>query len=147
MENRPEKKDAAYYSTQRTKSEKYIKGNEFHTILEGLDTVNTRTICLLTIDMMSCKFIGVSRETREEAIKSLNIGPKVLARRSNTMWEILLANKQEANQLAGSILMSKVVWLQTESMGTGRTKITIQVYLWISPKIFLNTVTLRTLVL
>lgn len=59
--------------------------------------------------------MGISREIMEEVLKSLNIAPKVLARRSNTMLDILLATVKEAKILAGSILTSKLVRLQTVS--------------------------------
>lgn len=87
-------------------------------IPEDLHAVKARIICLLTSDIKSWKLIGVSRETLEEALKSLNIAPKVLARRSNTMWNILLATEQEAKQLAGSVLLTAVIQLQMEYMGT-----------------------------
>lgn len=48
----------------------------------------------------------------EEAVKSLQIKPKFLAKRSNTMWDITLPNEKEAKMLAGSVLMSKLVRLQ-----------------------------------
>lgn len=54
----------------------------------------------------------------EEAPKILKIGPKMLARRSNAMCDIVLANEQEGKQLVGSILMSNAVRLRTEYMGT-----------------------------
>lgn len=90
-----------------------------------LDAANTRIISLLTTNVKAQKFIRVSRETMEEALKSLNIVPKVKARRSNAMWDILQATEQEAKQLARSILKSKAVRLQTEYMGTRKSKITI----------------------
>lgn len=79
-ENRPKKKDMAYYTKL--------------TIQQMLDGINTRTISLLAIDVKSRKLIAVSRETMEEALKNLNIGPKVLARRLNAMSDILLATDQ-----------------------------------------------------
>lgn len=100
----PKKKDSAYYEQQREKYEKYLNGNEFLTIPEALDSLNARIISLLTSDVKSWKLIGVSRETMEEILKSLNIALKVLARRSSAIWDILLATEQEAKQLAGSVL-------------------------------------------
>lgn len=41
----------------------------------------------------------------EVAIKSLNIAPKILSKRSNDMWNILLATEEEAKKLAGCILV------------------------------------------
>lgn len=80
---------------------------------------------MLTTDVKSWKLIAVSRETIEEALKNLSIEPKMLPRRSNVMWNILLATEQEARQLVRSVLMSKAVWLQIEYMGIRGTKITI----------------------
>lgn len=64
----------------------------------------------------------------EEAFKTLNISPKILTRRSNAMWHILLTTEQEARQLAGSVLTTKNVRLQTEYMSTRATKITVHGY-------------------
>lgn len=71
-EKRP-KKDAVYYANLRTKYEEFIKGNEFLTIPEVLNAVNTQTISLLTTNMNSRKLIGVSRETTEEVLKTVNV--------------------------------------------------------------------------
>lgn len=60
--------------------------------------MNARIISLLTSDVKrSQKLIGVSKETIEENLKSLNIASKVLARMSNAIWDILLATEQKAN--------------------------------------------------
>lgn len=40
------------------------------------------------------------------------------------MWDLLLAS-EEAKKLAGSILMMKLLWLQTEYMGTRQTRVTL----------------------
>lgn len=50
----------------------------------------------------------------------------MLAKRSYAIWNILLATEEEARQLAGSIIMAKVVRLQTEYIAT--QKITVTVY-------------------
>lgn len=42
-------------------------------------------------------------ETMEKAMKDLKIGPKMLAKRSYAIWNILLATEEEAKQLAGII--------------------------------------------
>lgn len=60
-----------------------------------------------------------------EVLKTLKIYPKVLARRTNALWDILLPTEQDAKQLAGNVLVSKNLKLQTEYLGTRRTKITI----------------------
>lgn len=67
-----------------------MRGNEFLTIPEALDAVNTRTISLLTTDVKSRKLIWVSRETMDETLKGLKIDPKILDRRSNALLDILL---------------------------------------------------------
>lgn len=60
----------------------------------------------------------------EEALKTFKIGPKLLARMSNALLEILLAT-EETKQLAGSTLATNSVRLHTEYMGTRRTKVTV----------------------
>lgn len=35
----------------------------------------------------------------EEALKAMNIGPKVLIRRSNAMWDILLENQRDSKDI------------------------------------------------
>lgn len=61
----------------------------------------------------------------EETLKILSIAPKILARTSNAVWDILLSTKQEAKQLAGSILTAKSMRLQMEYMSTQRTRIIV----------------------
>lgn len=91
------RKSVVYYAKLKDKYEKFINGNEFFTIPKALNAVNIHTISLLTANVKSQKLIGVSRETMEEVLKSFSIAPKVLARRLNAMWDILLASKQEAD--------------------------------------------------
>lgn len=43
----------------------------------------------------------------------------------NALWDLLLQTEQQAKSLAGSILSTKNLRLQTEYMGTCRTKVTI----------------------
>lgn len=60
----------AYYNARlKAKYGDYIRGNEFFTIPEVLDAVNTKTIFLLTTYVKRGKPIGVSKETMEEARK------------------------------------------------------------------------------
>lgn len=118
-------KDAAYYAGLKTKYEEYVMGTDFITIPEALNAVMTRKISLLTSEVKSRKLIGVSREMMEEALKTLNVAPRMLARRSNALWDILLADEEEAKKLAGSILMTKNVRMQTEYMGTRKTRVTV----------------------
>lgn len=44
---------------------------------------------------------------------------------ANAMWDILLTSEKEARVLAGSILTTKLVSMQTEYMGTRKTHITL----------------------
>lgn len=61
----------------------------------------------------------------EEALKSLKIAPKLLARVSRAKWEILLGSEEEAKSLAGNTLTTRSLRLQTEYLGTRKTKITV----------------------
>lgn len=60
----------------------------------------------------------------KEPPKCLIIGTKVLARRCNAMWDILLMTEDALKALAGNILTTKSVRLQTEYMGTRKTNVT-----------------------
>lgn len=73
------------------------------------------------MDVKTLKLISVRRKTLEEALKSLNVGPKILAKRSNALWNILLALKEEVKQLVGSIVSTKSARQElrlTEYMGS-----------------------------
>lgn len=120
--DRPSPKGPEYYKGLEEKYENFIDGNERLTVTELMETVNTRTISLLTT---SIKLTGVNREIMEEALKSLKIGSKILARRSNAKWEILLATENTAKDLVGSILLTKAVRLQTKYLGIRKTKVTL----------------------
>lgn len=61
----------------------------------------------------------------EEALKSLKMGPNILARMTNALWDIFLLTEDEAKMLAGSTLTTKSVRLQTKYLGTRLTKITV----------------------
>lgn len=66
----------------------------------------------------------------EKALKSINIGTKILARRSN---EILLQTEDAEKPLGGNIITTKSVRLQTEYMGRRKTKVILhEVPLFIS---------------
>lgn len=87
-----------------------MRENEFLTIPDMLSTVNTRTISLLT-NVKSRKLSGISRKTTKEDLKSLKIVPKVWARRSNALWDILLVTKQEAKHLGNKMCPSTgMIW-------------------------------------
>lgn len=88
----------------------FIKGNKLLTILEAIDVIKTRNLSLLTTDIGTWRFIGVNRETMEEVLKNLKIGPKILARRSNALWDILLATEEKAKMLTGSTLLSQLAF-------------------------------------
>lgn len=55
----------------------------------------------------------------EDALKCLKITIKILAKMSNSMWEVLLAMKEKMKQPTGIIMNTKAY------MGTHRTKITV----------------------
>lgn len=101
-----------------------INGKELLTIPEALNTVTSRTISLLPTDIKTRKLIGVIRVVMEEALKIIKKAPKILAKRSNAMWDVLLATEEEAKGLAGNVLTTKALHLKTKYMGTRRTKIT-----------------------
>lgn len=95
--------------------------------------VNTKTIFLLTTDVKTRKLIGGNKETMGGSPKNLKIDAKVFSRRNNDMWDILLAAEDSAKSLAGNILTTKCVRLQTEYMGTRKTRVTLHgVHLFIS---------------
>lgn len=94
-------------------------------MLSVIETAVARTNSLLTADVKSRKYMSVSREAIEEPLKALNIRAKMLAQMSNAMWDILFATEEVANTLAGSILTTKTMRLQTEYIGTRKTRITL----------------------
>lgn len=79
-ENRAKKK-MQITMPNKVRSEDF-RENEFLTISAAL---NTRTISLLIIDLKSRQLIRFSRETIAETLKSLIIGPMMLAKRLNAM--------------------------------------------------------------
>lgn len=94
-------------------------------MLEFMETVNTRNISLVTTDIKKRKLIGMNREIMKEALKTLKIGAQVLSRRSNAMSDILLATEDAVRSWAGSILLTKIVRLQTEYVETRKTNVTL----------------------
>lgn len=71
-------------------TENLFPGNGLLTVHSALEVVTTRTVFLLTTELKIRTLIEVSKETMKKALKSLNITVKVLAKRSNAMWDILL---------------------------------------------------------
>lgn len=106
------KKDIENYVALYYRYWDYISGDELFFIQSALKAVVTRTISLLTTDAKTRELICVSRETMKEVLKSINIGTKVLAKRSNAMADIMLATVEAAKRLAGNILTTKSVRLQ-----------------------------------
>lgn len=96
--NRPKEKGPEDDVALQEKYASCNKGNEFHRIPEALEAVTTRTISLLTTDVKTQRINGVSRDTMEEAHKSLQIQPKVLAKVSAALWDILLESEEEAKK-------------------------------------------------
>lgn len=74
--NKPPKKGPDYYKGLKEQYGKIVTENELLPVPSFLDEVNTKPISLLTTDVKSRKFIGVNRESTEEALKSLNVGSK-----------------------------------------------------------------------
>lgn len=103
-----------YYKDLRDEYSSFIFSHELFPMLQVIEAVAARTISLLTADVKLRKYMAVSREAMEEAIKEA----KVLARRSNAMWDILLVTEERAKSLAGSILTSKTLRFQTEYIST-----------------------------
>lgn len=87
-----------------------------------LDSLNTKSITLLTTDVKTRKLIGVNMEIIEKAIKNLNIRAISLARRIRAISVILLTSQNAAISLTGSIMATKSVKLQTKYLGTRKTK-------------------------
>lgn len=89
-----------------------------------MEATDTRTISLLMTDVKSRKFIGVRRKGMEKGLESLNMAVNILARRNNAMWDFLMALEEVAKVLAGSVLATKAVILQTKYVGTLKIQIT-----------------------
>lgn len=79
--NRP-KKGPDYYKGLRDEYKAFISGHKPLLMHSVMEEVAARTISLLTADVKLRKFMAVSREAIEEGLKPLNIGAKVLSRRS-----------------------------------------------------------------
>lgn len=77
---------------------------------------------MLSTDIKSRNLIGVNKEAMKEPIKCLIIGAKVLA--CKCLWDILLVTEDALKVLAGNILTTKSVRLQTEYMGIRKTNVT-----------------------
>lgn len=118
------KKGPNYYKGLREYNA-FISGHELLPMPTVMEAVSTRIIPLLTMEVKNRKFIAISRETMEEALKALNIAAKVLARRPNALWDILLATEEAVEALAGNVLTTKTLRLKTEYMGTRKTRITL----------------------
>lgn len=80
-----QKKGPDYYIGLKEQYEKFVKGNQLLPLFLLLEAANTKKISLLTKDIKIRRLIGVNAETMEEALKCLNIGAKVLPRKSNAM--------------------------------------------------------------
>lgn len=63
--------------------QQFPRGNQFLISPKTFDEIATRTISLLTTEK-TCKIIDVSREMMAKVLKSLQIGPKIFAKRLNT---------------------------------------------------------------
>lgn len=88
-----------------------------------LEAVSHKTISLLTTYVRT-RSIGVGRETVEHVLKSLSVSQRIMAY-EYAIKDILLATSYEAKVLAGSIPTTKSVRLQTEYLGTRKTRVTL----------------------
>lgn len=88
------------------------------------EAIASRNISLLKADLKTRTFMAV-REAMEEAINALNIGAKLLARRSNVMMDILLATEKVARNIRLRCSHYQDIHLQTEYIGTRETRITL----------------------
>lgn len=88
---RPQKRPEYYRGLREEYSS--ISGNELIAVPSEMEVITTRTISLLKADVNTRKCIAVTRHMMEEA---LNIGAKVLNRRSNVVWDILLTTEEIA---------------------------------------------------
>lgn len=93
----PRTKSPDYYNSLKEQYKKIISVTEFLPLPSLL-----ATMVLLTTDKKSRKLIGVDKEAMEEARKCLNIRAKVLDRRSNVMWYVMLATEDTSNLLAAT---------------------------------------------
>lgn len=89
----------------------------------AFESVNTNTICLLTTVVKTHMLMDFNREIMEETLKSLNTGAKVYVRCSIAIWGIVLQKAEAAKSLAGDILTTKSVRIQTEYMRRRKTKV------------------------
>lgn len=110
--NKSLKKSPKEYEPLEERYATYSNVNELLKIHEVLEEVVTKTISLLTTDVITHSLLGVGRDIMEEALKGLQIPAKILAKRSNAMWDVLVASKVEAKKFA---------WY----MGTRRIRVTL----------------------
>lgn len=98
-------KDVAYYTRIQEEYQKYISSNELLIMPIAMESINTQTTSLLTTDGKT--LMAVSKDTLEEAIKSLQMTSKVMATSSHTMLNIFSLMEEEDTRLAKSVLMTK----------------------------------------
>lgn len=107
-----------YYKGLRKVYSSFISGDELLPVPSVMEAFTRRTISLLMTVIKMQKFIAVNREILEEALK-------VLAHRSNAMWDILLAAEEVAKSLTGSVLTTKTLRFQMAYMDTWKTLINL----------------------
>lgn len=66
-----------------------------------METVNPRTIFLVTTDIKTCKLIGMNRESMKETLETFKIGAQVMARRSNTNVGHLTGHRGHSGESGG----------------------------------------------
>lgn len=81
----PRKKNATHFEEMQS---------QYQEIASVLERVATRTVSLLTADVKTRKLVGVSREIMWSSWKSFDIPARVLCKRIDAMWDILLKKKE-----------------------------------------------------
>lgn len=85
------KKGSEYDQSLNGEYGKFISVTNLIALPSFVEAVNT-------IDVKSRKLIGVSSEVMEESLKNLGIRAKILASRSNAMWDIQMGTKEAASR-------------------------------------------------
>lgn len=85
--DRLSQKGPEYYKGLTEQFDKFVTEHKLFLVLSLLGMEKTRTISLLTTGIKTHNLINVSRDIIYEALKSLNIGVKILVRRSRAMCD------------------------------------------------------------
>lgn len=100
------RKDAAHSASMKEHYQEFISSNELIRLSSALKSGGHKDC--LSVDAKTRKLFRVIRDTMEESLKT-----RILAQRSNTMWDILLDSEELAKMLTGNI-MTKLVRMKTK---------------------------------